>query len=110
MPSILTSEKKVLQGEIGKLPAQTICCTGNKHQQATQQCQDQAACHACGRWRCAMYWLSAVILAVYSEEAAFRWMSRVVTMPPRKVQMHMPQKRLMVVIQQSLAVTGPCWP
>jgi hypothetical protein len=51
-----------------------------------------------------------VILAVYSELAAFRWISRVVTMPPRKVQMHMPAKRLSVVSQQSLAVTGPCCP
>ena len=42
-----------------------------------------------------MYWLSAVILAVYSELAALRWISSVVTMLPRKVQMHMPQNRLM---------------
>lgn len=53
-----------------------------------------------------MYWLRAVILAVYSEEAALRWIRRVVTMPPRNVQMHIPQKRLAVVIQQSNAVTG----
>ena len=63
-----------------------------------------------GRWRCAMYWLSAVILAVYSEDAALRWISRVVTMPPRKVQMHIPQNRLTVVSQQSAAVAGSCRP
>lgn len=54
--------------------------------------------------------MSAVIFAVYSEEAAFRWMSSVVTMPPRNVQMHMPQKRLPVVSQQSNAVSGSCFP
>ena len=53
-----------------------------------------------------MYWLSAVIFAVYSDEAAFRWISSVVTIPPRNVQMHIPVKRLAVVIQQSKAVTG----
>ena len=47
---------------------------------------------------------------MYALEDSFKWMSSVVIMPPRNVQMQMPTIKLIAVAQQSIAVDGSCLP
>lgn len=54
--------------------------------------------------------LRLAILVVYSEEEALRWISRVVRMLVRYVQMQMPTSMESIVTQQSVAVVGFCVP